>query len=291
MNRGNRGGGRNDDSRKRTNQKPEGRNSGKPPRGRKPMPSKRRGGAAKPNPGNGDNSGLVRLNKYLANAGVASRRESDELIRTGLVEVNGKVITEMGYKVQPTDTVKFNGTELQTEKKVYVLLNKPKGFISTVDDPKARKTVMELVANACKERIYPVGRLDRKTTGVLLFTNDGELTTKLLHPSNGARKIYDVTLDKKLTNADFSKIQGGLELEDGPIKVDEITFIDQKAHNHVGVTIHSGRNRIVRRIFESLGYEVTKLDRVFFAGLTKKALNRGQWRKLTPKEVSFLKMK
>jgi 23S rRNA pseudouridine2605 synthase len=290
MNRGTRGGGRNN-SRKRTTSKFDTKDNNKKPGFKKSGPNKptrtsKPANAPKPN-----DSGLVRLNKFLANAGVASRRESDELIKTGLVEVNGKVVTEMGYKVSPTDTVKFNGTELQTEKKVYVLLNKPKGFITTVDDPKARKTVMELVANACKERIYPVGRLDRKTTGVLLFTNDGELATKLLHPSGGARKIYDVTLDKRLTNADFSKIQAGLELEDGPIHVDEITFIDQKAHNHVGITIHSGRNRIVRRIFESLGYEVTKLDRVFFAGLTKKALNRGQWRRLTTKEVSFLKMK
>ncbi len=290
MQRGSRGASKGGDSRKKPTGKFDKKDSGKKPRLRKPAPPKQRR-PSKANPVSSDSSGLVRLNKYLANAGIASRRESDELIRTGLVEVNGKVVTEMGYKVQPTDTIKFNGTELQTEKKVYILLNKPKGFISTVDDPKARKTVMELVANACNERIYPVGRLDRKTTGVLLFTNDGELTTKLLHPSTGARKIYDVTLDKRLTNADFSKIQAGLELEDGPIKVDEITFIDQKAHNHVGITIHSGRNRIVRRIFESLGYEVSKLDRVFFAGLTKKTLNRGQWRKLTPKEVSFLKMK
>lgn len=291
MNKGKRGAGRGNTSRNKPSQKFGKKDERKPAPKRRPIAT-RPGGASKPSPTpkTGGDSELTRLNKYLANAGVASRRESDELIKTGLVEVNGKVITEMGYKVKPGDSVKFNGTELQTEKKVYVLLNKPKGFISTVDDPKARKTVMELVANAGKERIYPVGRLDRKTTGVLLFTNDGEMTTKLLHPSSGAKKIYDVTLDKKLTNADFSKIQAGLTLEDGPIQVDEIVFIDKKAHNHVGITIHSGRNRIVRRVFESLGYEVVKLDRVFFAGLTKKALNRGQWRKLNPKEVSFLKM-
>ncbi len=255
----------------------------KPHRTFKPRP------AAKPQSTSAD-TGMTRLNKYLANAGVASRRESDQLIKTGLVEVNGKVVTEMGHKVSPTDVVRFNGTELKTEKKVYLVLNKPKGFITTVDDPKARKTVMELVANAGPERIYPVGRLDRKTTGVLMFTNDGELATKLSHPSTGARKIYDITLDKKLTTADFSKIQNGLELEDGPIKVDEIAFVEGKTRNYVGITIHSGKNRIIRRIFESLGYEVVKLDRVYFAGLTKKTLNRGQWRKLDPKEVSFLKM-
>lgn len=232
----------------------------------------------------------VRLNKFLADAGVASRREADNLISAGLVEINGKVITEMGHKVQPDDQVKFNGTLLTPEKKVYLVLNKPKGFITTVSDPKARKTVMELVANAGSERIYPVGRLDRQTTGVLLLTNDGEMAKKLTHPSHGAKKIYDVTLDKRLSQTDLHKIQDGLELEDGPIKVDEISYVEDKAKNHVGVILHSGRNRIVRRIFESLGYQVTKLDRVWFAGITKKGLNRGQWRKLSPKEISFLKM-
>lgn len=291
MNKGSRGSG------KRTpGKKGSGKRVGKSrPEGSKPV---RRGAnfkARKPKPQNQptppSNSELVRLNKYLANAGVASRREADRLIEAGLVEVNGEVVTEMGFKVKPGDTVKFNGEEQRKERKVYLVLNKPKGFITTMDDPKARKTVMELVANAGPERIYPVGRLDRKTTGVLLFTNDGDLATKLIHPSHGAHKIYEVALDKKLTNADFSKIQNGLTLEDGPITVDEIAFIENKAHNHVGVTLHSGRNRIVRRIFESLGYEVIKLDRVFFAGLTKKGLSRGQWRKLNPKEVSFLKMK
>lgn len=232
----------------------------------------------------------VRLNKFLADAGVASRREADNLIKTGLVEINGEVVTQMGYKVLPDDEVKFNGSLLTPEKKVYLVLNKPRGFITTVSDPKARKTVMELIANAGNERIYPVGRLDRQTTGVLLFTNDGDMAKKLTHPSHGARKIYDVTLDKKLTQTDYHKIEDGLELEDGPIKVDEISFVEGKSKNHVGVILHSGRNRIVRRIFEHLGYTVTKLDRVWFAGITKKGLSRGQWRKLSPKEISFLKM-
>lgn len=232
----------------------------------------------------------VRLNKFLADAGVASRREADNLIKTGLVEINGEVVTQMGYKVLPEDEVKFNGSLLTPEKKVYLVLNKPKGFITTVSDPKARKTVMELVANAGNERIYPVGRLDRQTTGVLLFTNDGDMAKKLTHPSHGARKIYDVTLDKKLSQTDYHKIEDGLELEDGPIKVDQISFVEGKSKNHVGVILHSGRNRIVRRIFEHLGYNVTKLDRVWFAGITKKGLSRGQWRKLTQKEISFLKV-
>lgn len=232
----------------------------------------------------------TRLNKYLADAGIASRREADNLIKAGLVEINGKVVTEMGYKVLPDDQVSFNGSVLTPEKKVYLVLNKPKGFITTVSDPKARKTVMELVANAGSERIYPVGRLDRQTTGVLLFTNDGEMAKKLTHPSHGARKIYDVSLDKKLSQTDFHKIEDGLELEDGPIKVDEISYVDEKSKNNVGLILHSGKNRVVRRIFEHLGYNVTKLDRVWFAGITKKGLSRGQWRKLDPKEISFLKV-
>jgi len=235
-------------------------------------------------------SDLQRLNKYLAHAGVASRREADNLIKTGLVEVNGKTITEMGYKVKPTDEVKFNGSLISPERKVYLVLNKPKGFITTVDDPKARKTVMELVANAGSERIYPVGRLDRKTTGVLLFTNDGDLAKKLTHPSHGARKIYQVVLDKNLSKTDYHKIQDGIELNDGLIKVDEISYVEGKARNHVGMVLHSGKNRIVRRIFESLDYEVVSLDRVFFAGITKKRLKRGQWRHLLKKEIDFLKM-
>ncbi len=258
---------------------------GKKNNGRKP-PFKK---ATKPAP-KAANDGKIRLNKYLANAGIASRREADNLIKTGLVEVNGKIITEMGYQVEPNDEVKFNGSLISQEKKVYYALNKPKGFITTTDDPKARKTVMDLMANTGKERIYPVGRLDRKTTGVLLFTNDGDLAKKLTHPSHGARKIYQVVLNKNLEKRDLIAIEKGVELSDGPIQVDEISYIEQKSRKNVGVVLHSGRNRIVRRIFEHLDYEVTQLDRVFFAGITKKNLSRGQWRKLTDKEVSFLKM-
>lgn len=259
-------------------------------KGKKPnnprKPGKPKG--SKPETNKGDN--LMRLNKYIAHAGISSRREADNLIEAGLVTVNGKVVTEMGYKVQPDDKVTFNGSEIKSEKKVYILLNKPKGFITTVDDPKARKTVMELVANSGPERIYPVGRLDRQTTGLLLFTNDGDLAKKLTHPSNGATKMYEVTLDKNLSKTDYIDIENGLTLEDGPIKVDKISYIEGKSRNHVGVVLHSGRNRIVRRIFQSLGYEVVKLDRVLFAGLTKKNLSRGKWRKLSPKEISYLKM-
>lgn len=233
----------------------------------------------------------VRLNKFLSNSGVCSRREADELIRTGLVSVNGEVVTEMGHKVDPTkDQVRYNGTLLRAERKVYVLLNKPKGFITTMDDPKARKTVMDLVGKAVKERIYPVGRLDRATTGVLLFTNDGDLAKKLTHPSHGARKIYHVTTDKKVSLGDIEKIAAGLELEDGFIQPDAVSYIDEKDRTQVGIEIHSGKNRIVRRIFKHLGYEVIKLDRTIFAGLTKKNLKRGDYRVLDEKELKFLKM-
>jgi len=271
--------------------KPGDRSKSRPP-GKRPSKfgaRKNKGASKRGNTTHADD-GLIRLNKYLAHSGVASRREADNLIAAGLVEVNGKTITEMGYKVKPEDEVKFNGTQLKQEEKVYILLNKPKGFITTVDDPKARKTVMDLVGGATKERIYPVGRLDRKTTGVLLFTNDGDIAKKLTHPSHGARKIYEVTLDKNLTQTDFHKIQDGLTLEDGEIKVDEISYIENKGRNHIGLVLHSGRNRIVRRIFSHLDYEVIKLDRVFFAGLTKKNLPRGQYRKLSNEEVNFLKM-
>lgn len=233
--------------------------------------------------------GTMRLNKYIAHAGIASRREADNLIKAGVVEVNGTVITEMGHKVGEDDIVKFNGALIKGEEKVYIVLNKPKGFITTTDDPKARKTVMELVANAVKERIYPVGRLDRKTTGILLFTNDGDMAKKLTHPSNGAREIYEVSLDKPLSKAHFSAIKDGLELEDGSIKVDDIAYIEGKSRNNIGLVLHSGKNRIVRRIFAHFEYDVTKLDRTFFAGITKKNLPRGKWRRLDPKEVSFLK--
>lgn len=243
-------------------------------------------------PPNPENVGKTRLNKYIANAGICSRREADVLISTGNITVNGNVITEMGYKVLPGDVVKYNGTELKSEKKVYLLLNKPKGYITTSDDPLARKTVMELIDGACSERVYPVGRLDRNTTGLLLFTNDGDLTKKLTHPSFGAQKVYNVELDNSISKADMYTLLKGVELEDGFEKVDAINYtnnepIDKKK---VGVSIHSGKNRIIRRLFEALGYEVVKLDRVYFAGLTKKNLLRGHYRFLTDKEVAFLKM-
>ena len=231
----------------------------------------------------------IRLNKYIANAGVCSRREADTLIEAGAISVNGTVVTELGFKVMPTDEVRFGDTVLQRERPVYLLLNKPKDYITTMDDEFDRKHVMQLVRNACKERIYPVGRLDRDTTGLLLFTNDGELTKKLTHPRSGVYKIYHVTLNKNLKHADFEQIAEGIELDDGVMTVDEISYVgDHK--DEVGVTIHSGRNRIVRRLCESLGYEVVKLDRVVFAGLTKKDLPRGSWRFLTQDEINYLKM-
>ena len=232
----------------------------------------------------------MRLNKYLAHAGIASRREADELIKNGMVTVNGEVVTEMGYKVNETDEVRFGGELVRPEKKVYVLLNKPKNYITTTKDERNRKTVMELVKDASKYRIYPVGRLDRKTTGVLLLTNDGELAEKLLHPKNKVEKIYHVVLDRNLKSSDMEKIRQGLKLDDGMIYVDDISYIQGAPKSEVGIKIHSGRNRIVRRIFEHLGYDVKKLDRVMFAGLTKKGLERGKWRHLTKKEVDFLKM-
>jgi len=231
----------------------------------------------------------IRLNKYIANAGICARRQADQYIAAGNVEVNGKPMTELGYRVQPTDVVKFDGKNISAEKKEYILLNKPKGFITTTQDEKGRKTVMDLVAGAAQGNIKPVGRLDRLTTGLLLLTNDGELMKKLTHPSHGVRKIYHVVLDKKLALSDFHKIQEGLTLEDGFIQVDDISFVEGSPHNELGVKIHSGRNRIVRRIFESLGYVVEKLDRVVFAGLTKKDLPRGHWRPLTQQEVINLK--
>jgi 23S rRNA pseudouridine2605 synthase len=232
--------------------------------------------------------GQLRLNRYIANAGICSRREADELITAGEIKVNGEVITELGYKVQPTDSVQYGKKNLSREKLVYVLLNKPKDFITTTEDPEGRKTVMDLVANASKERIFPVGRLDRNTTGLLLFTNDGELAQKLTHPSHKNSKIYQVEVDKPLTKEDFEKIQNGLELEDGKADVDDLAMIGN-SNKFVGIEIHIGRNRIVRRIFESLGYEVVTLDRVQYAGLTKKDLPRGNWRFLSEKEVIRLK--
>lgn len=231
----------------------------------------------------------VRLNKFIADAGICSRRNADMYISAGNVTVNGEVMTTLGYRVKPTDEVRFDGKLLSSEKKEYILLNKPKGFITTTNDEKGRKTVMDLVANATNVRILPVGRLDRATTGLLLLTNDGELTKKLTHPTHGVRKIYHVILDRKLDYKDFMKVQDGLELEDGLIEVDEISYVNDKPKNEIGIKIHSGRNRIVRRIFEHLGYQVEKLDRVVFAGLTKKDLPRGHWRRLTQQEVINLR--
>ncbi|HBR12838.1 MAG TPA: rRNA pseudouridine synthase [Chryseobacterium sp.] len=232
----------------------------------------------------------IRLNKYIANSGICSRREADELITQGLVEVNGKVVTEMGYQVQKTDRVVFDGQNITPEKPVYVLLNKPKGYISTTKDEKARKTVMDLTANASPYRIFPVGRLDRQTTGVILLTNDGHLTKKLTHPSFNMRKIYHVTLDRKLSIEDLKAIGDGIRLEEGVAEVDSISFIEGQPKNQVGIEIHIGWNRVIRRIFQKLGYEVEALDRVMFAGLTKKNIKRGHWRILTDMEVNTLKM-
>ena len=232
----------------------------------------------------------LRLNKFLANAGVCSRREADEFIQAGLVTVNGEVVTELGTKILRTDEVKFHDAPVTLEKKVYVLLNKPKDYVTTSDDPQQRKTVMDLVKDVCPERIYPVGRLDRNTTGVLLLTNDGDLASKLTHPKFLKKKVYHVHLDKNLTSHDMDQIREGIQLEDGKIKADAIEYADDRDKSQVGIEIHSGKNRIVRRIFESLGYRVTKLDRVQFAGLTKKNLRRGDWRFLTEKEVDMLRM-
>jgi 23S rRNA pseudouridine2605 synthase len=232
----------------------------------------------------------VRLNKYIANSGICSRREADELITQGLVEVNGKVVTEMGYQVEKTDKVVFDGQNITPEKPVYVLLNKPKGYISTTKDDKARKTVMDLVANASPYRLFPVGRLDRSTTGVILLTNDGHMTKKLTHPSFDAKKIYHVTLDKKLTHEDMKLIAEGIRLDEGLAVVDQISFIEGKPKNEIGIEIHIGWNRVIRRIFQRLGYEVEALDRVMFAGLTKKNIKRGHWRILSELEVNNLKM-
>ena len=232
----------------------------------------------------------IRLNKFLANAGICSRRAADEYIQAGVVTVNGEVVKELGTKIKRGDEVKFHDQPVSIERKIYVLLNKPKDCVTTTDDPQARKTVMDIVKNACPERIYPVGRLDRNTTGVLLLTNDGELASKLTHPKYEKKKIYRVKLDKDLTQDDMNKIVTGIELEDGEIHADEIAYADETKKNDIGIEIHSGKNRIVRRIFEHLGYKVTKLDRVFFAGLTKKGLKRGDWRFLTQQEVNFLRM-
>ena len=239
---------------------------------------------------NADPNSPIRLNKYLANAGVCSRREADEFIEAGMVKVNGEVIKELGTKITRADEVMFNDKVVTLESKVYVLLNKPKGFVTTTDDPENRKTVMDLVRAACSERIYPVGRLDRATTGVLLLTNDGDLASKLTHPKYEKRKIYQVWLDKPVAIEHMQAIADGIELEDGEIHADAISYVTEEDLSQVGVEIHSGKNRIVRRIFEKLGYRVLKLDRVYFAGLTKKKLSRGKWRYLTEQEVNMLRM-
>ena len=245
----------------------------------------------KPSPAPKSNKDTIRLNKYIANAGICSRREADNLIAAGSISVNGKVVTEMGFQVHEGDVVNYGGETLRSERKRYFLLNKPKGYITTLDDPQERQTVMMLIDSACPERIYPVGRLDRNTTGLLLFTNDGDLARRLTHPSTGVYKIYQVELDKAVTREDMRRMLEGIELEDGPIHVDDIQYV-QGANDKriVGVELHSGKNRIVRRIFEHLGYNIHKLDRVVFAGLTKKDLPRGRYRELTEKEVGYLKM-
>jgi len=234
----------------------------------------------------------IRLNKFIAHAGVCSRREADQLILAGEIRVNGKIVSELGTKVSAKDKIQYGKTILKPEKKYYVLLNKPKGFITTVDDPYGRKTVLSLVSNACKERIYPVGRLDRNTTGLLLFTNDGEIAKKLTHPKFGIQKIYHVVLDRNLTKNDLIEIENGIQLEDGLIKVDNISYVKgSESKKEIGIELHSGKNRIIRRIFESINYKVIKLDRVSYAGLTKKDIPRGKWRHLTEKEVNYLTMK
>ncbi len=266
----------------------------KPDFKKRPASPKRALPASKRNTDNDDvfpvSEAPIRLNRFLANAGICSRREADKLIQSGAVSINGEVVAELGTKVGPHDKVQFGGETLSREQPRYLLLNKPKDFLTTSDDPMNRRTVMSLVENACKERIYPVGRLDRNTTGLLLFTNDGELAKKLMHPKFGNKKIYHVYLDKNLTKNDFVQIAEGLELEDGFIRPDNLAYVAQvEDKKQIGIELHSGKNRIVRRIFEHLGYEVVKLDRVFYAGLTKKDLPRGKWRFLTPQEINLLK--
>lgn len=257
---------------------------------RKPYKKTTSGKKSTNNPHTKANDGTTRLNKFLANAGLCSRREADELIQSGVVTINGKVITELGTKVLPTDKVTYGGDSIRSEKKVYLLMNKPKDFITTVDDPFGRKTVLQLLGKL-KQRVYPVGRLDRATTGLLMFTNDGDLTKRLTHPKFGVKKTYQVTLEKNVTSAHLQQLIDGIELEDGLAKADVAVYVGAgKDKKHLGVELHSGRNRIIRRMFEHLGYKVTKLDRVIFAGLTKKDLARGQWRFLSEKEVGMLQM-
>lgn len=251
---------------------------------------RRTGSSPKPFHQAPEDNGLIRLNRYIANAGICSRRKADELIEAGVISVNGKVVSELGTKVDPAkDEIRYNGERLQREQMVYILLNKPKDYITTTDDPQERRTVMQLVAKATKERIYPVGRLDRNTTGLLLLTNDGNLSEKLSHPRNNIRKIYQAELDKNLKQGDLNKIAFGLELEDGLVKPDAVSYVQGGSKREIGIQIHSGKNRIVRRIFEHLGYDVIKLDRVIYANLTKKDLPRGRWRYLDEKEIIQLK--
>lgn len=270
------------------NRKPKKSKGGQQRRGQRSF--SRRSGKPSSNEPKKVDDGSMRLNRFIARAGICSRREADTFIIAGSVEVNGKVVSEMGYKVLPGDSVKFDGRLLTPEKMEYVLLNKPKNFLTTTEDDKGRKTVMDLIRNASKSRLLPVGRLDRNTTGLLLFTNDGEMAARLTHPRYAVRKIYHVVLDRALKVSDLQQIEKGVDLDDGSISVDAISYITNATKREVGIEIHSGRNRIIRRIFEHLGYEVAKLDRVMFAGLTKKDLPRGQWRTLDSKEVSFLKM-
>ena len=265
--------------------------SGKPPKGSFAEKANRFAAQKrKSKPTTPSDPNLIRLNKYIANAGICSRREADTFIAAGNVTVNGKPVTEMGYKVKKTDDVRFDGRKLNPEKKEYVLLNKPKNFITTTRDEKGRRTLMELISNASNNRLYPVGRLDRNTTGLLMFTNDGDLAKKLTHPKHGVRKIYHVHLERNVAIADLRKIREGLTLDDGEVQVDAVDYVVGATKKEVGIEIHSGKNRIVRRIFEHLGYEVTRLDRVVFAGLTKKDLPRGHWRFLTEQEVINLGM-
>jgi 23S rRNA pseudouridine2605 synthase len=231
----------------------------------------------------------IRLNRFIANSGVCSRREADEIIRQGLISVNGKKVSDLGIKVSYTDDVRYKGKRLSAEKKIYILLNKPKGYVTTVEDPHAEHTVLDLIGNACPERVYPVGRLDKETTGVLLLTNDGDLTGKLTHPRFKRRKIYHVFLDRPVAKDDLFRLTEGIDLEGESIAADAVSYADPEDRSQIGIEIHSGQNRVIRRLFESLGYKVKKLDRVYFAGLTKKNLQRGKWRFLSEKEISMLK--
>lgn len=231
----------------------------------------------------------VRLNRFIANSGICSRREADDLIRNGLISVNGKVVTEMGLKVTTKDEIRYKNKKLSAEKKVYILMNKPKGYVTTVEDPHADHTVIEIIVDECPERVYPVGRLDKSTTGVLLLTNDGELTGKLTHPRYEKKKIYHVTLDRQVLKNDLFRITEGVELEDGIVAADAVAYADSEDKSQIGIELHSGKNRVIRRLFETLGYKVKKLDRVYFAGLTKKNLPRGKWRYLSEKEIVMLK--